>query len=341
MSTYKKEVGTAVQNFAGDYTGAVEGQLWYNSTAGSFQFRSVAATGSWASATSLPTAFKTGGYSGTATAGLVFAGSNGPSRVNTTYEYNGSSWTSGGNMNTSKNYISGCGIQTATLSFGGEAGATGCFGTTYASCTAEQYNGSTWTTTTSAPYDGGATNMAGTSTSAITAGDARGTPANVLQGLLFNSGSWTAAPNMNTGVPARSQCGILGTSQSSTIFVGGDNGTSPPFIGNVEEWNGSTWAEITDLNTGRGDPGGAGSVTSGLVFGGKTGGTTYTGVTESWNGSAWTEEGDLSASRGNSNGNRGTSTSTWAAGGESPGAVTTVEEWTGAGAQLTETITTS
>ena len=47
MSTYKKEFGTAVQNFAGDYTGAVEGQLWYNSTAGSFQFRALTTAGAW------------------------------------------------------------------------------------------------------------------------------------------------------------------------------------------------------------------------------------------------------------------------------------------------------
>ena len=341
MTTYKETNGSNIEVLSSDPANPLLGQIWYNSTSNVLKGLRYVATGAWASATALPGADRGCGYSGTATAGLVFAGNAGGPRHNLTYEYNGSSWTSGGNMNTTKNYITGCGIQTATLAFGGEAGASGCYATDYASCTAEQYNGSSWTTTTNAPYDGGATNMAGTSTSAITAGDGRGTPAAALQGLLFNSGSWTAAPNMNTGVPARSQCGILGTSQSSVIFAGGDNGTSPPFIANVEQWNGSTWTEITDLNTGRGDPGGAGSVTAGLVFGGKTGPATYTGATESWNGSAWTEEGDLSASRGNSSGNRGTSTSTWAAGGESPGAVTTVEEWTGAGSPVVQTFTDS
>ena len=48
MSTYKGIQGTAVQNNAGDYTGAVEGQVWYNSTAGSFQFRKIAAASAWA-----------------------------------------------------------------------------------------------------------------------------------------------------------------------------------------------------------------------------------------------------------------------------------------------------
>ena len=341
MAAYINIFGQKIQYISSDPDPVQEGQVWYNSTSNALKYRGFNAVAAWASATALPGADRNCGYSGTATAGLVFGGNNGPSRHNATYEYNGSSWTSGGNMNTSKGYITGCGLQTATLAFGGEGGASGCYGTTYASCTTEQYNGSSWTSTTNAPYDGGATNMAGTSTSAITAGDGRGTPAATLQGLLFNSGSWTAAPNMNTGAPAyRSQCGILGTSSSSAIFVGGDNGTSPPFIANVESWNGSSWTEITNINTGRGDPGGAGSVTAGLVFGGKTGGSTYTGATESWNGSAWTELGDLNTNRGNSSGNRGTSLATWAAGGESPSAVTTVEEWTGEG-ETTKTVATS
>jgi len=33
VSTYKKEVGTAVQNAAGTLSGVVEGQLWYDSSA--------------------------------------------------------------------------------------------------------------------------------------------------------------------------------------------------------------------------------------------------------------------------------------------------------------------
>ena len=37
----------------------------------------------------------------------------------------------------------------------------------------------------------------------------------------------------------------------------------------VEDWNGISWAEVSDLNTGRGGLGGAGTSTSGLVFGGE------------------------------------------------------------------------
>jgi len=340
MSTYKKEAGTAVQNNAGDYTGAVEGQLWYNSTAGSFQFRSVSTAGAWATGTSMPAVIRLSGYAGTPTAAFVFGGSDGGPRQNLTYEYNGTSWSSGGNMIVSKNYLTGCGTLDATLAFGGEAGATGCYGTTYGSCTTELYNGTSWTAGTNAPFDGSATSMAGTQTAAITAGDSRA-PASPLNGFLYTSGVWTSAPSMNTATPGgyRSQTGILGNSQSSAIFAGGNNATGAPTTAAVEEWNGSTWTEIADINTSRGDLGGAGSVTSGLVFGGKTPPATYYGSTETWNGSTWTEEGDLSTTRGNASGNRGTSSATWAAGGEP--VTSAFEEWTGAGAPVTETITTS
>jgi hypothetical protein len=58
MSTYKKEVGTAVQNAAGTLSGVVEGQLWYDSTAASFkyQYPNVTTAGAWATGNNLNTA---------------------------------------------------------------------------------------------------------------------------------------------------------------------------------------------------------------------------------------------------------------------------------------------
>ena len=54
-------------------------------------------------------------------------------------EYNGSSWTTGGNMNSPKFALAGCGTQTAALGFGGRPGPVS---------NTEQYDGSSWTTTT-------------------------------------------------------------------------------------------------------------------------------------------------------------------------------------------------
>jgi hypothetical protein len=40
-----------------------------------------------------------------------------------TEEYDGTSWSAGGNLNTAKMNLAGCGTQTAGLSFGGYAGS--------------------------------------------------------------------------------------------------------------------------------------------------------------------------------------------------------------------------
>ena len=49
MTTYKGTVGTAVVNYAGNYPGAVEGELWYDSTNKDFkyQYPNVTSAGSW------------------------------------------------------------------------------------------------------------------------------------------------------------------------------------------------------------------------------------------------------------------------------------------------------
>jgi hypothetical protein len=56
-----------------------------------------------------------------------------------TEEYDGSSWTAGGNLATAKLITKGAGTQTAGLCFGGRysIGSTGA---------TEEYNGTSWTT---------------------------------------------------------------------------------------------------------------------------------------------------------------------------------------------------
>jgi hypothetical protein len=76
-------------------------------------------------------------------------------------------------------------------------------------------------------------------------------------------------------------------------------GGTPPRTAAVESYNGTSFTEITDLNTARESHGSCGIQTSALVFGGTTG--SVTGVTESWNGTSWTEVADL-ATTNSSNG---------------------------------------
>jgi hypothetical protein len=76
------------------------------------------------------------------TAGLAFWRCNGPGapagETNVTEEYDGSTWTAGGNLGTARGGLGTAGTQTAGLGFGG-------FSLHLLSVATEEYDGSTWT----------------------------------------------------------------------------------------------------------------------------------------------------------------------------------------------------
>ena len=93
----------------------------------------------------------------------------------------------------------------------------------------------------------------------------------------------------------------------------------------VENWNGTSWTEIAEINTGRQAIGAAGiSNTAGVVFGG--GGPE--GEAETWNGTSWTEVGDLNTARRGLSGS-GDSGSALAMGGITTADQAVVESWNG------------
>ena len=140
MATYKEKVGTSVVNFAGNYPGAVDGELWYDSTNAAFkyQFANVT-TASWATGGNMNTARIRMGASGngTQTATIVFGGDTDPPHVALTESYNGASWTEVGDLNTARDTLGGAGTATAALAFGGRP--PGQVAVT------ELWNGSAWT----------------------------------------------------------------------------------------------------------------------------------------------------------------------------------------------------
>ena len=139
---------------------------------------------------------------------------------------------------------------------------------------------------------------------------------------------------MNT---ARNDGVGVGTS-SASLYVGGQ--IPPNAAGNqVEQWNGSAWTEINDLNQTRGQLSGSGLTTAGLVYGGYT--TAGSATTEAFDGSSWTEVNDLATARWDLQGAGNSGTNALAAGGDTPGGKTNVtEEWTAADFQI-KTVTTS
>ena len=71
----------------------------------------------------------------------------------------------------------------------------------------------------------------------------------------------------------------MGTATAALSFGG-----SPP-TGATEEWNGTNWTEINDMNIGRAYPSGGGTTTAGLAFGGSN--PSKTASTEEWSGTGF------------------------------------------------------
>ena len=113
--------------------------------------------------------------------------------------------------------------------------------------------------------------------------------------------------------------GCFGTSTAAISAAGTDSTTTA-----VEQWNGSAWTEVAELNTERARTGGTGTTTDGMVI---SGGPPNTAKTENWNGSTWTEIADVSTARHEA-GSGGTGTDAFIAGGYSTTTVNTTEEFT-------------
>jgi hypothetical protein len=119
MATYKEVNGTAVQNYAGTYPGAVDGELWYNSTATTFQFQYAATADVWSTGGNLNNGRMGVGGAGSQTAAIGFAGYPPNSGEAFTELYNGSNWTELSNLNVGRLGLAGAGTSASALAFGG------------------------------------------------------------------------------------------------------------------------------------------------------------------------------------------------------------------------------
>jgi len=108
----------------------------------------------------------------------------------------------------------------------------------------------------------------------------------------YDGTSWTNGTYANS---ERYQGGAFGQTQSDAAYAGGYSAPPPPLqSGKTEKWNGSTWTESGDLQSGRqGFFGGAGTTSAGLVAGSGP----ANGATETFDGSTWTEVADLVTAR--------------------------------------------
>ena len=298
------------------YSDALFGQIYYNTSTGSFKGVTTGIS-AWSSAANMPTARMGMRSGGTPTAAILWGGDDTWTPITSTFEYDGSAWTTGGTTSTGAyGYGMGAGSQTSALSMGGYVGPTG--GT---KANAEVYNGTSWTTITSLPtglYNAGAT-VVGTSTDGNVFGGNSG-PSLTASALNqnWNGSAWTELGDLTAPSIAGQACGT----PSAAIYFGGTG-----VLSNI--WNGTSWTSVpATFNTPRSDGAMSGSSTSALAFGGEP-----TGLkTEKWDGTSWTEVNDLGTARYGKNGRGSQITNSDTAitmgGYGTPAGQVTTEEWT-------------
>ena len=112
-----------------------------------------------------------------------------------------------------------------------------------------------------------------------------------------------------------------GNSNTAALCLGGYDGSNRAY---VENWDGSSWTEIADLNTARAYIAGVGTPEAALAISGASG----TNV-EQWNGSSWTEVAEYNNPRGQGAASGTTSTNALFFGGEPGPEGAKTEIWNG------------
>ena len=338
MATYNEIKGDTIEVRATDPANPVEGEVWYNSTTGVLKGYEFTAS-AMSSGGNLPLVIgnNSDAGSGTVTAGLGYGGyvANPPSPGATkleSYEYDGSTWTTGGNMNVDKALSAGAGTQTAAINFSGiqgqGAGSTSPF--TKINST-EEYNGTSWATQTGTPSPQSRISGSGTQTAALQCG---GTP-EIVDTYEYNGSAWTAGGNLSTG---RQSGSAFGT-QTATLLAGGYT-TDPTDV--VESYNGTSWTSSPNLAYSSYSGGSGGDDTSAVLFVGRGPGPSPQGKTQEWDGSAWADGvATLGTNRNELLGACGTGTSAMLFGGFSGPTMFNATEEFERGFNSTKTLTTS
>ena len=134
MTTYKEIFGKYVKNYSSDPSNDAEGQVWYNTTSGTF--KSVVASAAWSSGSPLITARRSLAGAGTQIEALAFGGRDataatgtqtaaismaGSTLTKTNAElYDGTSWTTTSSLANGRTKTAGAGTQSLAIAFGGE-----------------------------------------------------------------------------------------------------------------------------------------------------------------------------------------------------------------------------
>ena len=326
MATYYDIFGQKVQYLSSDPANVTEGQVWYNSTSNTAKVAGANVTATWSSGGNLNSPQATGASFGTFTSTVGTGGYSPtvPGNKNSTEIYNGTSWSSGNTLNTARRSFRGAGEgETAGRVMGGVIGPP------YTNVH-EEYDGTSWTTTTALPANRGVHSATGTTAASLVFGGYN--PATGIYGdTLEWSGSWTTGGTLNT---ARYHTAGFGSPTSAVMTTGQE----PSLSNKTEEYDGTSWTVSNIYPASLEGVVAFGTQIDGVASGGQP---PYQSLAAVYDGTSWTTTTSLSAERQQmyKGGNGPTGL---VAGGEGPpGYMNVTEEWLGAGAPITQTITTT
>ena len=273
MANYKDLHGFEIKHRSSDPPSPIEGEIWYNTTSKTLKL--APKISAWSAGGALSTSRSQLAGAGIQTAGLVFGGSatntTAPSGTHgaKTEEYDGSSWTAGGNYITV--ISNGCGGGTGSLTAGFNYG--GYTPDTYVNTSAE-YDGSSWTSGNTAPYTAGNTSMTGTQTAVIGIGG--NAPPTVTTAVEYDGTNFTVATSSPVVLQSAGSSGIQTAAHFFGGFISTAHGTG------THEYDGTNWAASASVGTGRHQPGNTGTSTvpDGFFAGGDVSETTTYTATE-------------------------------------------------------------
>jgi len=284
---------------------------------------------SWSEGDNLNTDRANAAAAGIQTAAFM-AGGNTPPETGATENYDGTSWTNSGSLNTARRLLGGGGSQTDGIVFGGYAPPGN-------QNLVENYDGTSWTanpaTLATARHGGASGSQPGAASSTFYASGYSPSSPEPLTGVTeeftksvntVTAAAWAAGGNLNT---ARSlNATATNAPQDAGLTFGGN---WPSVTADTEEYNGTTWAEQTNLPQALTAAAGAGTQTAGLCTTGRTPGGRLNNTYE-YDGSSWTAGGNYTATQAYTSG-AGTQTAGLAVGGETPPGtdLTTSSEYNG------------
>ena len=297
VNAFPPSTGQGVKQVSSDPPSPDAGQIWFNTTSKVLK-QYILGDGTYASGGNMNTARQRAGSAGASqTSALIFGGfeapPNGPP-LGQTETYDGSSWTEGNDMSTTRGNTSGSGITTAAWCGAGRGTPSGPF-----IQNTEEYDGTSWTS-------GGASTTAhaairscsGTQTAGLMTGGFQPpsqAPAEHNNAAEeYDGSSWTAVTSMPQYQAYNGQAGT----QTATINGGGNAGPSAPSVSDNAislEYDGTNWTAGPNINIAPAKfdayQGAFGSQTDAVFNGGSS------ATTVSYNGTTATVASDMPGAR--------------------------------------------